>query len=78
MRTDITNNPLMREFILKPKNAIYNGSPDRPVLVYHFEEHDNLRGMMQVLENHGLIRDITFNDVKRYVMEERLVSYLTQ
>ena len=32
---------------------------------------------MRILENLGLVQDITYNNVKRFVFTEELVDYLT-
>ena len=45
-------------------------------LRYNYEAHEQLEDMMQVLENNQLIKEITYNNVKRYVMSEELVAYL--
>lgn len=76
MRNDLNGNPLQREFILMNKRAVYWEGPERPVFRYHFEEHPELRSKMRVLENVGLITDIKFNNVDRYVMSEALADYL--
>lgn len=77
MREDLTNHPTTREFIIKKLGAVYINSPGKSILIYHFEEHEDLEGKIQVLDNLGLIREITYNSVKRFVFEERFVDYLT-
>ena len=46
------------------------------VLVYHYDDHDELDEKLRVLQNSGLIQDITSSNVKRFVMSERLAEYL--
>jgi len=46
-------------------------------LAYYFDEHKDLEGKLQVLMNLGLIREITYNNVRRFVFEEPFVNYLT-
>jgi hypothetical protein len=48
-----------------------------PVLMYFFEDHENLQGKIQILENRGLIIDTTFSNVKRYRMAEDFVDLLS-
>ncbi len=77
MREDLTNHPTTREFIIKKRGWVYVNTPGKSILAYYFDEHEDLEGKMQVLDNLGLIRDITYNSVKRFVFEERFVDYLT-
>lgn len=78
MREDLVSYPTTREFIVMGRGWQYVNSPGKTVLVYYIEEHENLEGKLQILVNLGLIREITFNSVKRFVFEEKLVDYLTQ
>jgi hypothetical protein len=45
-------------------------------LVYYYEQHPELDNQLQVLENLGLIRDITHNNTKRFLFNEAFVEYL--
>lgn len=72
MKSDLNNNPLNREFIIMSKNNIYNGES----VVYYFEEHPDLKRKMEVLVNHGLIANITYNNVDRYKMTEQFAELL--
>ena len=76
MRRDLSDRPVAREFILQKRAWTYNADPNNVPLVYYFDDHSDLRSQLRVLENYGLIRDIAFNDVGRFVMEEVLVEYL--
>ncbi|MHB0878432.1 MAG: hypothetical protein ACYC5O_20545 [Anaerolineae bacterium] len=75
MRDDLRDCPTNREFVLLGSRWVYN-SGGKPFVSYYFENHADLENKMHVLENLGLIRDIAFNDVKRYVMSEKLADYL--
>jgi len=75
MRKDLLEHPLSREFVLLKKGWSYWARGHE--LVYFYEDHPALDSMMLIMENRGAIRDITFNNVKRYVMTEELVEYLT-
>ena len=75
MRKDIAEHPLCREFVALKKNLTF-WYPDRAMFTYYYEDHADLDGKLRILENLGLIRDISHNDVPRFVMEEKLVDYL--
>jgi hypothetical protein len=72
---DLKANPIFREFILQQKGWIYN-SGGKQILVYYYEDHDNLHGKIRLLENNGLVTDITHNNTLRYVFEEKFIQEL--
>jgi hypothetical protein len=76
MREDLQRTPLAREFILFKKGWSYNNWMERLILFYFYDDHPDLDSKIQIMENVGAIRDIAFNDVKRYVMLEEFVDYL--
>jgi hypothetical protein len=78
MREDLANHPTTREFIIMMRGWQYNSSPGKPVLVYYIDEHQDLEGKLQILMNMTLIREITYNNVRRFVFEEAFVDYLSQ
>ena len=45
-------------------------------LVYYYDNHPDLDDKLHILENERLVQDITFNNVKRYVLSEQLAEYL--
>lgn len=75
MRDDLKENPHHREFILMNRNAFYM-SGDQVTLSYYFEDHPDLRQKIRILENHGLVTDITYTNVDRFSISENLVEYL--
>lgn len=75
MAVDLQRDPLIREFVLLKKCWSYNGKEDEFVY-YYYDDHSQLDAMIRILENHGLIREITHTNVARYVMSEDLVDYL--
>ena len=75
MRADVKSFPMKREFILMPKLAIYTAGRKKP-LSYHYEDHEDLADKVGLLVSEGVVTDITFNNVDRYVMSEALVEYL--
>ncbi len=77
MRTDLRKQPLSREVIILSKTAIYNPDPNKSLLVYYFEDHDNLTEKLGILENLGFVEDITWNNTQRYSMSEHFAELLT-
>ena len=75
MRADLKSFPMKREFILMPKLAMYTAGQKEP-LSYHYEDHEDLADKVGLLVNEGVVTDITYNNVDRYVMSETLVEYL--
>ncbi len=77
MSKDIVENPLIREFIIRSKKSIYNSNRNNDILEYYFEDHDNLRNKIRILENCKLVYNITYNNVDRFVITEHLLEKLT-
>ena len=75
MATDLKANPLFREFILLEKGWMYN-SGGKQFLAYYYDDHDNLRAKIQLLENNGLVRETTYNNTLRFVFEEIFIKEL--
>jgi hypothetical protein len=46
-------------------------------LFYFFDDHDELLSKLQILENLGLVHEITYNNTKRFIFDEDLADYLT-
>jgi hypothetical protein len=65
----------MREFILQGRGWVYN-SGGRKLLVYFFEDHEDLEAKIRLLKNNNLVNEITFNNVKRFVFTEEFVEIL--
>ncbi|HYT42332.1 MAG TPA: hypothetical protein VEP90_08290, partial [Methylomirabilota bacterium] len=76
MQQDLLQYPLRREFVLLQRSWTYNGAGHE--LCYFYDDYNDLEGMISILCNYNLVRDITFNNVKRYLFLEELVDYLTQ
>lgn len=76
MTKDLNNDPLAREFVLLRKGWVYNDK--KGILAYYYEDHDNLDKKIGVLENVGLVNDITYNNTQRYVFTEEFVDILTK
>lgn len=74
MSNDLLNNPTTREFVILMRSWVYNHRGH--YLAYYLDEHEDLEGKLQVLENLGFIREITYNNVKRFIFLEKFVDYL--
>lgn len=75
MREDLRNHPTSREFVVLKRGWVYNSSGF--YLAYYLDEHEDLEAKLQVLANLGLIQEITYNNVRRFVFQEEFVDYLT-
>ena len=76
MKKDLSEQPLKREFVLLGKRWVYWASGDE--LCYYFEDHPDLKSKIRILENYGLVDDISFNEVDRYNISEEFADYLTR
>jgi Putative DNA-binding domain len=76
MKDNLHEYPFVREFIIINERCTYIHDPNNSVFSYFFEKHTYLRNKLRILENYGLIYEITYNDVARFVFSEELVSYL--
>lgn len=76
MRRDLAEYPTRREYVLLPNRRIGYWAKGNE-LYWFSEDHDELLSKLQVLGNLGLIREITYNNVKRYLVSEELADYLT-
>jgi hypothetical protein len=76
MRNDLASHPLSREFVILKQSWSYWAKGNE--LVYYFEDHPELENKLLILENYGLIREITYNNVSRYVISEEFAGYLAK
>lgn len=74
MRDDLVVHPLRREFVVIQRSWLYWAKGNE--LFYFYDDHPDLDDKLLILENEGLIRNITYNDTKRYVLTEELADYL--
>jgi hypothetical protein len=74
MRQDLADNTLRRELVVLKRNWSYWAKGNE--LFYFYDDHPELDNMLLILQNEGLIQDITYNNTKRYLMSEQLAEYL--
>jgi hypothetical protein len=75
MREDLRGAPLTRQFVLLSRKWSYNAGPT-PQFSYFFEDHEQLLGIMTIMEHGRAIYSAKFNRVDRYNFTEEFVSYL--
>lgn len=76
MRDDIGSNPFIREFVILSRAWSYNGNPENPIFSYFFEDHDNLKPMLKVMQNYGAVIETTYNNTDRFEFTEDFAEYL--
>ena len=76
MRCDICKEPFIREFVVISKDWMYNNDPNNPIFSYFFEDHDNLKPMLKVMQNYDAIIETTYNNTDRFEFTEDFVEYL--
>lgn len=76
MRADIASAPFTREFIIGSKKWSYNGDPYNPIFSYYYEDHDDLKPMLKVMQNYNAIVETTYNNADRFEFTEDFVEYL--
>jgi hypothetical protein len=74
MRRDLVAHPLRRECALLKKAWSYASAGAE--FVYYFEDHPELDSQFKILENYGLVIDVTTRNVTRYRISEDLAEYL--
>ncbi|WP_368187032.1 hypothetical protein [Aestuariibius sp. HNIBRBA575] len=76
MRDDMKTEPFVREFIVFSRKWSYTGDPEKPVFSYFFEDHDNLKPKLKVMQNYGAIIETTHNNTDRFEFTEDFSEYL--
>ena len=74
MRQDLSAQPLGREFVVMKRSQSYWAKGDE--LFYYYDDHSDLIDKLRILENEGLVKEITYNNATRYLLSERLSQYL--
>jgi hypothetical protein len=67
----------VREFFVMSKRDALSGS-EKDRFIYYEEDHDNLRGKIDILENHGYVRDMTLGSAPIYRMSEEFVKLVLE
>ena len=76
MRDDLAQHPLSREFVLLKRSWSYWAGGEE--LVYYFDDHPQLESKVNILENHGLVNNVTRTNVDCFRMTEGFIEYLAR
>jgi len=78
MKADLAGdgNGHVREFFVLPSRRVSLGGSEKPRFVYYEDEHDNLRGKLDILENAGYLIDVTPKNTPIFRMSEDFVGLL--
>lgn len=76
IRQDLSGHPLRREVVIYKKSVTYNAGGNE--LYYHHEDHESLEDKMTILCGLHLIKEITYNNIRRFNLTEDFVEYLIQ
>lgn len=80
-RKDLKKSPLSRDFIVRKKTVhrAWTYIPNGDELCYYYEDHAELDKKLQILQNNGMVRDMTHTrngNVKHYLFTESFTLYL--
>lgn len=77
MKADFTRheNSSIREFVILPSNKVIFNS-QQPRFFYFETQHQNLKGKIAVLENHGYIIDVTVSNAPIYRITEKFLDFV--
>ena len=82
MRANLSNPKaeFVREFFVLPNRRVFLGKSSKPRFIHYEEDYENLRGMLDVLEERGFVVDLTSSgsNTPIYRMAEPLVKYLRE
>jgi len=80
MKSDLAGdgNAHVREFFVLPNERVHLGRSEKPRFVYYEDQHDNLRGKLDILENAGYIIDVTPGNTPIFRMSEGFVGLLME
>ena len=82
MRSDLTgpDGQFVREFFVLRNHRVVLGGSEKPRFIYYEDDHPNLRNQLDLLEERGLVRDVTpiGNNIPIYRITEKLVMRLVK
>jgi len=68
----------VREFFVLPNARVRLGGSEKPRFAYYEDQHENLRGKLDILENAGYIIDVTPNNTPIFRMSEDFAELVIQ
>ncbi len=69
-----SKNKHMREFYLLNRSNVLNVSGI--YFAYYYDDHPKLKSMIKLLENEGLVEDVTEANTEKYMFNNEFVKYL--
>lgn len=78
MAVDVRNDKtkIVREFVVLHNKKTGIGGMSQPRFAYYEDEHDNLKGKIDILEENSYVIDVTPDNVPIYRMTEEFVDLL--
>lgn len=78
MLEDVKNDKtkIVREFFILPNKMVGIGGMSKPRFLYYEDEHDNLKGKIDILEENSYVIDVTTGNAPIYRMSEEFVDQL--
>jgi len=78
MVADVRNDKtkIVREFVVLPNKRVGIGGMSQPRFAYYEDEHDNLKGKIDILEENSYVIDVTPENVPIYRMTEEFLDLL--
>lgn len=76
MRSDLKDEPFVREFIALSKKVTYNHGGAKSIFQYFLEDHPDLINKLSMCENYRAISETTYNNTPRFNFSEEFVEYL--
>jgi len=78
MSEDVKNDKtkIVREFFILPNKRVLLGGSSKPRFPYYEDEHDNLKGKIDILEENSYVIDVTTGNAPIYRMSEEFVDLL--
>ncbi len=69
---------LIREFFVLPNRKVRVGGSTKRRFAYYEEEHDNLRGKLDILDGRGYLLDVTPGNTPIYRMTEEFAELVSR
>jgi hypothetical protein len=71
---ELDNSQLVREFFVIERRSVAMGRSSKPRFAYYVEDHKQLHGQLEVLDNRGYIIDVTSGNTPVFRMTEEFVQ----
>jgi hypothetical protein len=78
IKSDLEEDSLVREFFVLKHKGLRLGMTSKKRFIYYEDDHENLRGMLDILENCGYLVDVTPGNAPIYRMTEEFVRLVLE